>query len=72
MEATYRWAEALFSENPVHKVRSMTINELRQHIRCPESRKACKNVYNKRYTEQDRLIASSVLYARNLLKHRGC
>jgi hypothetical protein len=71
MEATYNWTQAIFSENPVHQVRSMTINELRQHIRNNECREACKKVYNKRYNEQDRLLASSVLYARNLLKHKG-
>jgi len=69
---THNWMEAILSDNPIHQVRTMTNNELKDYIKKRESRDACKRVYNKHYTEDDRMIASAVLYARNLLRHRGC
>ena len=72
MTATHNWLEAVLSDNPIHQVRTMSVNELKDYIKERESREACKRVYSNKYSESDRMIASAVLYARNLLRYKGC
>lgn len=76
MSGTYNWANVfkrMVSDNTYDEIRYMTISELQSYRNNKDNKIAKSNVYNKlnHCNEKDRIIASKMLYARNLLRLQG-
>tara|TARA_R100001594_G_C4038345_1_gene262686 strand:+ start:91 stop:315 length:225 start_codon:yes stop_codon:yes gene_type:complete len=54
------------NQNPFDEIRIMTKNELRAYIR--EHRSVQKIIMSGNYTEEQRMLSSKVVYAKNRLK----
>ena len=76
MSSTYDWTNVfkrMVSDNTYDEIRYMTISELQSYRNDKDNKIAKSNVYSNRNhcSENDRIIASKMLYARNLLRLQG-